>query len=266
MKILSAMKMELAMKIGLAIILLVVCKGDPNKGEGEKDESMKTVLAEQKKYFEQQIADLRKELQEEKTNVREEFGKKLHEEKISTAKLRQADAQLLQAELNLRQTEAAERAENKALRGKIVVKRQDVKKQGDVISETKRLIREEIKSDETKNIMQAEIKSSETKNVIKAEIKSYLNTHSVCQMGNVRVDSRSGRFCCNKSIKVTFAPPFTKTPNAQAAISSFYWSKNSDISDAKVAPVYVTKTAMNIDLLSERGGMQYINAFWLACL
>merc|ERR1719234_2697247 len=113
-----------------------------------------------------------------------------------------------------------------SLCGKIAVKRQDVKQQADVISETKRLIREEIKS-------------SETKNVIKAEIKSYLNTHSVCQMGNVRVDSRSGRFCCNKSIKVTFAPPFTKTPNAQAAISSFYWSKNSDISDAKVAPVYV---------------------------
>merc|ERR1711962_1793168 len=192
-KLHSAKMVGLATK-GLAVILLClwtfVCEADPTKDKGEKDDlaSIKKKLAEQEKQLAEQKSDFSKQLaalqksdserqKREKTDLAQQL-KKLQEEfakeKISAFKLRKADKELLQAELDLRQADEAERAENNALRAQIATKRQeDDKRELDVVSEMKRLLRAEIKSDDTKEL-------------IEEEIGKYLNTHSVCQMGEYR--------------------------------------------------------------------------------
>ena len=80
-----------------------------------------------------------------------------------------------------RQAAEAERAENNALRTKIATNRQeDEKRELDVVSEMKRLLRAEIKSDDTKEL-------------IEEEIGKYLNSKSInmlpnCSLASERVE------------------------------------------------------------------------------
>jgi len=252
----------LATNKGLAVILLClwsyVCEADPTKDKGEKDDlaSIKKELAEQKKQFaeqEKQLAEQKSDFSKQLKKLQDEFAK----EKISAFKLRKADKELLQAELDLRQADEAERAENQALRAKIDTKRQeDDKRELDVVSEMKRLLRAEIKSDDTKEL-------------IEEEIAKYLNTHSVCQMGEYQwTNPTYGR--ANQQVqKISFAPPFPKTPKAQAALTTVsragkeYSGRNDML--ASVRGVSATKTGMQFTVATNRGSM-WVHAMWIACL
>jgi len=275
----------LATKIGLVAILLClwtdVCEADPSKDEGEKDglASIKKELAEQKKQLAEQKSDFSKQLAEQKSDFSKQFAeqksdykrlksektdltkqlKKLQEdlakEKISASKLRKADKELLQAELDLRQADEEERAENKALHAKITTKRQeDEKRELDVVSEMKRLLRAEIKSDDTKKI-------------IEEEIETYLNTHSVCQMGEKKLYNANTKNGIASTENITFAQPFPKKPKVQTAIQFIRWLKSEgSIADAWVIPEEATKTGIQFRMGSDFSGFQYVNAMWIACL
>jgi len=277
-KLHSAKMVELATK-GLAVILIClwtfVCEADPTKDKGEKDDlaSIKKKLAEQEKQLAEQKSDFSKQLaalqksdserqkreKTEKTDLAQQL-KKLQEEfakeKISAFKLRKADKELLQAELDLRQADEAERAENNALRTKIATNRQeDEKRELDVVSEMKRLLRAEIKSDDTKEL-------------IEEEIGKYLNTHSVCQMGETVWNNPSKREN-SEGKKITFAPPFPKTPKAQAALSLVSRDSTSGTQAvaAFVGAVSATKTGMQFTVGTAWGtGVRAIEAMWIACL
>jgi len=248
----------LATNTGLAVILLClwtfVCEADPTKDKGEKDDlaSIKKKLAEQEKQFaeqEKQLAEQKSDFSKQLKKLQDEFAK----EKISAFKLRKADKELLQAELDLRQADEAERAENNALRTKIATNRQeDEKRELDVVSEMKRLLRAEIKSDDTKEL-------------IEEEIGKYLNTHSVCQMGESSWYNPS-KSRNSQVKKITFAPPFPKTPKAEAALKAV-WREGTSAAYGYVDSVSATKTGMQFRLGSNRGnGVIYVNAMWIACL
>jgi len=246
-KLHSAKMVELATK-GLAVILIClwtfVCEADPTKDKGEKDDlaSIRKELAEQKSDFSKQLAEQKNEktdLAQQLKKLQDEFAK----EKISAFKLRKADKELLQAELDLRQADEAERAENQALRAQIDTKRQeDEKRQLDVVSETKKLIR--------------------------AEIETYLNTQSVCQMGSYTWTNPSPKtYNNNQEKKITFAPPFPKTPKAQAALQYIANSEGTSAASGYVAGVSATKTGMQFQIGSTNGnGVRYVRAMWIACL
>jgi len=243
---------------GLAVIILClwtfVCEADPTKDKGEKDDlaSIKKELAEQKKQFaeqEKQLAEQKSDFSKQLKKLQDEFAK----EKISAFKLRKADKELLQAELDLRQADEAERAENQALRAKIDTKRQeDDKRELDVVSEMKRLLRAEIKSDDTKEL-------------IEEEIAKYLNTHSVCQMGEYQWNNPSKRAENYEWKKITFAPPFPKEPKAEAALQYVLWEGTS--ANGYVTGVTKTKTGMEFKIGSTNGnGVSYVRVMWIACL
>merc|ERR1712055_1186504 len=132
----------------------------------------------------------------EMEKLREEFQKKLNEEiakvKVGNSNLRRADSDVLKAEVELRRAEKEEEAENAELRKQITQERNS-NRQADVLIETKKLIR--------------------------AEIETYLNTHSVCQMG--LLDFSQGQGLVSKTI--TFPRPFSKKPQGQAALSLIRW-------------------------------------------
>jgi len=248
----------LATNKGLAVILLClwsyVCEADPTKDKGEKDDlaSIKKELAEQKKQFaeqEKQLAEQKSDFSKQLKKLQDEFAK----EKISAFKLRKADKELLQAELDLRQADEAERAENQALRAKIDTKRQeDDKRELDVVSEMKRLLRAEIKSDDTKEL-------------IEEEIGKYLNTHSVCQMGTYSWANPSTKTYNNShDKKITFAPKFPKTPKAEAALK-YVIREGTSAATGYVGTVSATKTGMQFTIGGFEG-VKTVNAMWIACL
>jgi len=254
----------LATNTGLAVILLClwtfVCEADPTKDKGEKDDlaSIKKKLAEQEKQFaeqEKQLAEQKSDFSKQLKKLQDEFAK----EKISAFKLRKADKELLQAELDLRQADEAERAENNALRTKIATNRQeDEKRELDVVSEMKRLLR-------------AEIKSNDTKQLIEEEIGKYLNTHSVCQMGEYSWENPTSNFQAHAKVqKITFATPFPKTPKAQAALTTVSRGSETGTTEnvsAFVTNVGATKTGIQFRIGSAWGnGVRWVSAMWIACL
>jgi len=250
---------------GLAVILLClwtfVCEADPTKDGGKDDlASIKKKLAEQEKQLAEQKSDFSKQLAEQKSGFSKQLKKLQDEfakEKISAFKLRKADQELLQAELDLRQADEAERAENEALRTKIATKRQeDDKRELDVVSEMKRLLRAEIKSDDTKQL-------------IEEEIAKYLNTHSVCQMGESAWTNPTYGKSNSQVQKITFAPPFPQKPKAQAALTTVSrdgtgYSGSSELL-AFIDRVSATKTGMQFRIGTNRGS-QWVSAMWIACL
>merc|ERR1711962_1511412 len=273
-KLHSAKMVELATNKGLAVIIIClwtfVCEADPTK-DGEKDDlaSIKKKLAEQEKQLAEQKsdserqknekADLAQQLAEQKSDFSKQLKKLQDEfakEKISAYNLRKADKELLRAELDLRKADEAERAENDALRTKITKNRQeDEKRELDVVNEMKRLLR-------------AEIKSNDTKELIEEEIGKYLNTHSVCQMGETVWNNPSKREN-SEGKKITFAPPFPKTPKAQAALSLVSRDSTSGTQAvaAFVGAVSATKTGMQFSVGTAWGtGVRAIEAMWIACL
>merc|ERR1711962_355058 len=271
-KLHSAKMVELATNKGLAVIIIClwtfVCEADPTK-DGEKDDlaSIKKKLAEQEKQLAEQKsdserqknekADLAQQLAEQKSDFSKQLKKLQDEfakEKISAYNLRKADKELLRAELDLRKADEAERAENDALRTKITKNRQeDEKRELDVVNEMKRLLR-------------AEIKSNDTKELIEEEIGKYLNTHSVCRMGDDYWSNPSRRVD-NEWKKITFAPPFPKTPKAQAALQYIANSEGTSAASGYVAGVSATKTGMQFQIGSTNGnGVRYVRAMWIACL
>jgi len=222
--------------------------------------SIKKKLAEQEKQFaeqEKQLAEQKSDFSKQLKKLQDEFAK----EKISAFKLRKADKELLQAELDLRQADEAERAENNALRTKIATNRQeDEKRELDVVSEMKRLLRAEIKSDDTKEL-------------IEEEIGKYLNTHSVCQMGPYTWTNPSSDFRANQEAKkITFAPKFPKTPKAQAALTSVTRGDTSSTGFGFVSGVSASKTGMQFTIGSNGNansygnGIKYVRVMWIACL
>jgi len=237
----------LATNKGLAVIILClwtfVCEADPTKDEKDDLASIKKKLAEQEKQLAEQKSDLaeqkneKADLAQQLKKLQDEFAK----EKISAFKLRKADKELLQAELDLRQADEAERAENQALRAQIDTKRQeDEKRQLDVVSETKKLIR--------------------------AEIETYLNTQSVCQMGSYTWTNPSPKtYNNNQEKKITFAPPFPKTPKAQAALKYVIREGTSAATGYVDSVSATTKTGMQFRI-GGLNGVKLVNAMWIACL
>jgi len=227
------------MKVVLALILvaasMVTCEDAPTKDEGKDKFATKKEVEEQKA----DVAKLREELKEEIAKV-----------KVANSNLRKADADVLRAEVELRRADKEEEAENSALR-KQIAKKQSTR-QADVLIETKKLIR-------------AEINSEETKKLINGEISTYLDAHSVCQMGRFSVKRAQG--IASKTI--TFPRKFSKKPQGQAALSLVQWS---DIKDpgwlyASTDVNAVTTTSMKINInFGQKSGNRYIYATWIACM
>jgi len=244
------------MKVVLALILvvssMVTCEEATSKDEGKDKFATKKEVEEQRKT---DLAKLRQELQEQ-------FQKKLNEEiakvKVANSNLRKADRDLLRAEVELRRADKEEEAENAALR-------KQSKRQADVVIETKKLIRAEINSEETKQIIDRRINSQATKEIIDGRISTYLNTHSVCQMGSSSFYQGQGMV----SRTITFPRKFSKKPQIQAALSVFRWDyiKAGMTIHAEVTVQGATTTSMKITLGSvSGGGYRYVYATWIACI
>jgi len=178
----------------------------------------------------------------EMEKLREEFQKKLSEEiakvKVANSNLRRADSDVLKAEVELRRAEKEEEAENAELRKQITQERNS-NRQADVLIETKKLIR--------------------------AEIETYLNTHSVCQMGRFDFTPSEG---ASVTRTITFPRKFSKTPHGQAALSYVKWEslKASSTISAMATVNEETTTSMKIRLDTEARGQNYIYATWIACI
>jgi len=178
----------------------------------------------------------------EMEKLREEFQKKLNEEiakvKVANSNLRRADSDVLKAEVELRRAEKEEEAENAELRKQITQERSS-NRQADVLIETKKLIR--------------------------AEIETYLNTHSVCQMGRFDFTPSKG---ASVTRTITFPRKFSKTPMGQAALSFVKWEslKASSTIGAMATVNEETTTSMKIRLETEARGQNYIYATWIACI
>jgi len=221
------------MKVVLALILvaasMVTCEDAPTKDEG------KDKFATKKEVEEQRQTDLAK-LREELKELKEEIAKV----KVANSNLRRADSDVLKAEVELRRAEKEEEAENAELRKQITQERNS-NRQADVLIETKKLIR--------------------------AEIETYLNTHSVCQIGSVSFPELKGR---SGSKTITFNRKFSKRPQAQVALSFVGWTKikaGASIS-ASAGVGEVTTTSMKISVSSNNSlnDQGYVYATWIACI
>jgi len=222
------------MKVVLALILvaasMVTCEDAPSKDEGKDKFATKKEVEEQKADLEEQKADLAK--------LREELKEEIAKVKVGNSNLRRADSDVLKAEVELRRAEKEEEAENAELRKQITQERNS-NRQADVLIETKKLIR--------------------------AEIETYLNTHSVCQMGRFDFTPSEG---ASVTRTITFPRKFSKTPHGQAALSYVKWEslKASSTISAMATVNEETTTSMKIRLDTEARGQNYIYATWIACI
>jgi len=180
----------------------------------------------------------------EMEKLREEFQKKLNEEiakvKVGNSNLRRADSDVLKAEVELRRAEKEEEAENAELRKQITQERNS-NRQADVLIETKKLIR--------------------------AEIETYLNTHSVCQMG--RSDFSNPITDPFETRTITFPRKFSKKPQGQVALSLVRWNNIKAGMDLHASATVsdVTTTSMKMEIGSvTRAGQRYVYATWIACI
>jgi len=222
------------MKVVLALILvaasMVTCEDAPSKDEGKDKFATKKEVEEQKADLEEQKADLAK--------LREELKEEIAKVKVGNSNLRRADSDVLKAEVELRRAEKEEEAENAELRKQITQERNS-NRQADVLIETKKLIR--------------------------AEIETYLNTHRVCQMGRFDVARAEG----TASKTITFPQKFSKTPQAQAALSLVQWSDIKALGKMYASAVVtaVTTTSMKIDIgFGAKNGYRYVYVTWIACM
>merc|ERR1712087_695663 len=230
----SCEKMKLVLALILVAASMVTCEEATSKDEGKDKFATKKEVEEQKA----DLAKLRQELQEQ-------FQKELKDEiakvKVGNSNLRRADSDVLKAEVELRRAEKEEEAENAELRQQIEQERNS-KRQADVLIETKKLIR--------------------------AEIETYLNTHSVCQIGSVNFPPELKRRSGSKTI--TFNRKFSKRPQAQVALSFVQWTKikaGASIS-ASAGVGEVTTTSMKISVSSNNSlnDQGYVYATWIACI
>jgi len=223
------------MKVVLALILvaasMVTCEDAPSKDEGKDKFATKKEVEEQKADLEEQKADL--------ARLREELKEEIAKVKVANSNLRRADSDVLKAEVELRRAEKEEEAENAELRKQITQERNS-NRQADVLIETKKLIR--------------------------AEIETYLNTHSVCQMGRSEFTQRiypelSQSSAVRKTI--TFPRKFSKTPQGEVALSYVSWkpTKAGSSFAAYALVEMVTTTSMKI-----RVSADYAYATWIACI
>jgi len=225
------------MKVVLALILvaasMVTCEDAPSKDEGKDKFATKKEVEEQKADLEEQKADLAK--------LREELKEEIAKVKVGNSNLRRADSDVLKAEVELRRAEKEEEAENAELRKQITQERNS-NRQADVLIETKKLIR--------------------------AEIETYLNTHSVCQMGRWNYDATN---TAKASKTITFPQKFSKKPQGQVALSSVQWNSiKADVGASASAEVEeVTTTSMKITVGAYSRGIpnnKYVYATWIACM
>jgi len=263
------MKIDLAMKIGLSIVLLAVwtevCEADPSKDEGKDTFATKKEVEEAKKEVEEQKAELAKLRQELREEFRKELKEEVAKEKVANSKLRRADADILKLEMEMREVDKEEEKQNAALRKEIAAEQKQHaalrKRQNDVISETKKLIRAEINSEATKSVMRAEINSEATKSIIRAEIDAHKN----CQSGLQNVWQPEGTG--DKTFTVNFSPAFSRTPTA---IASFDYVRGYNRKATKATQYYfgisvknVSPTKMNLYNYGRNIYAQQV--YWLAC-
>jgi len=194
---------------------------------------------------EQQTAALAK-LRQELRELKEEVSK----EKVANSKLRRADADILKVEKEMREIDKEEEKQHAALR----------KRQNDVVDETKKLIRAEIKSKATKSIIRAEINSEATKSIMRAEIDARKN----CQSGRdswspVLGDGSRGE----KSTTVNFSPAFSRKPWVIASFNYFHKRGGGTQFYYQILVNDVSPTKMT---LSHSGySMAAESVYWLAC-
>jgi len=216
------------MKVVLALILvaasMVTCEDAPSKDEGKDKFATKKEVEEQKADLEEQKADL--------ARLREELKEEIAKVKVANSNLRRADSDVLKAEVELRRAEKEEEAENAELRKQITQERNS-NRQADVLIETKKLIR--------------------------AEIETYLNTHSVCQMGNSEFSP--SKVYMSKTI--TFPRKFSKTPRGEVALSYVSWNpiKAGKGFGAYALVEEVTTTSMKIKVSAD-----HVYVTWIACM
>jgi len=228
------------MKVVLALILvvssMVTCEEATSKDEGKDKFVTKKEMEEQKADLEEQKADL-EEQKADLAKLREELKEEIAKVKVGNSNLRRADSDVLKAEVELRRAEKEEEAENAELRKQIA---RISKRQADVLIETKKLIR--------------------------AEIETYLNTHSVCQMGLSDFSNTKFGF---ETRTITFPRKFSKKPQGQAALSLVRWNniKAGMTIHASALVREVTTTSMKIEIGSvTTGGQRYVYATWIACM